>query len=339
MNANSSRKKRFLTPALPHLDVYLSMLKNAAVLAAVDIGLFKALKKRASLRSLAATLKTPEIGLERLLEVLVTAGYAHKKGRLYGPTGFTRTWLGDAAHVDYTPALAWMSEAWRMLEDLPRILRRGRPSPTLWKRMRSSPEMGRKFSLYMLAYARHCLPDILESIRFPQNARRLLDIGGSHGLYSVALCRKYPDLHATIFDFPDSLRETPALIRKHRLASRIRTVAGNALTGDWGRDYDAVLFFSLIHNHTREENAFLFRKIFKALKPGGRLFIYDYLSDQKTPDYNASFNLTLFLEVGTRIFSSREIRSWLSRSGFVRCRRVDLNPREKGSLLIAEKPA
>ena len=34
--------------------------------------------------------------------------------------------------------------------------------------------------------------------KIPENAKSLLDIGGSHGLYSVDFCEKYPDLRADI---------------------------------------------------------------------------------------------------------------------------------------------
>lgn len=331
MNNNSK-------PLLPHLDVYIPMMKNAAILSAVELGVFQHLHQSHTVAALAQLLKISEKGMRCLLEVLVTAGYVKREGDRYINEPFTTEWFTENSQFDYTPALLWMTEAWKLLEELPQALRKERPSPNLWQRMEKSPEMGKKFSRYMLAYARHCLDDILNLTTIPSNAKRLLDIGGSHGLYSVAFCQKYPQLQATIFDFPESLRETTDLIEKNNLKNKIRTLEGNALTGDWGKSYDVILFFSLIHNHTLEENKILFKKIFDSLNPGGMLIIYDYMSDQAAPDYNAAFNLTLFLEVGTHIFSFKDISNWLDENGFINIQRRDLQPLEKGSLIISQKP-
>ena len=36
----------------------------------------------------------------------------------------------------------------------------------------------------------------------PDGARDMLDIGGSHGYLSVAVCRRHPELRATVLDLP-----------------------------------------------------------------------------------------------------------------------------------------
>ena len=37
-------------------------------------------------------------------------------------------------------------------------------------------------------------------------ARDMLDIGGSHGYYSVAICRRHPGLRAVILDLPEAIK-------------------------------------------------------------------------------------------------------------------------------------
>jgi tRNA A22 N-methylase len=51
----------------------------------------------------------------------------------------------------------------------------------------------------------------------PRGARDLLDIGGSHGYYSVALCRRHPTLRAVILDLPQAVVHAETI-----LASELR---------------------------------------------------------------------------------------------------------------------
>jgi hypothetical protein len=53
------------------------------------------------------------------------------------------------------------------------------------------------------------MPEVLRVIQVPRTARRLLDVGSSHSLYSVELCRIHPNLTAKVPDLhitpsPDS---------------------------------------------------------------------------------------------------------------------------------------
>ena len=190
----------------------------------------------------------------------------------------------------------------------------------------------------MEIFASDCVEDIQNKVNLSLNAKKLLDIGGSHGLHSIAFCKKYPQLEATIFDLPASLARTEETICHHNLQERIRTQAGNALTEDIGSGYNAILFFSLIHNHSADENRALLKKIFQSLAPGGMIIIHDYMRDQMDPSVNASFNLTLFLETGTSTFSFKEVSTWLTESGFEKIQKADLEPLAKGNIITAIKP-
>jgi len=55
----------------------------------------------------------------------------------------------------------------------------------------------------MMSLAVLNLPDILNALSFKKE--KVLDIGGSRGLYSIALCRKNKDIDITIIDLEYSL--------------------------------------------------------------------------------------------------------------------------------------
>ena len=73
--------------------------------------------------------------------------------------------------------------------------------------------------------------------------------------------------------------------------------------------------------------------------PTGYLYAVDLpaaTTSLKLDVYDAAFRLTLLVETATRTYSFEEIGGWLA-AGFEPPRRVDLEPHEKGSLIVATR--
>jgi SAM-dependent methyltransferase len=203
--------------------------------------------------------------------------------------------------------------------------------------MQERPHWGPIFGSYMHAFARHLGPDLLRLVTVPEGSRRLLDLGGSHGLHSVGFCRRHPALEAVIVDFPSALSETEAMLRREGLAARVTVRPGDLLHGDWGDGYDVVLYLSVAHNQVAEANRRLIAQMGVALRPGGLLVIHEYLTGEPLDVYDAAFRLTLLTETATRTYGLEEFNDWLEAGGFTPPTRIDLNPRQKGSLLLAHR--
>ena len=63
--------------------------------------------------------------------------------------------------------------------------------------------------------------ELAKRMPVPQGATRLLDIGGSHGLYSTELCKRHPALVATILELPGAV-DRASEIAQSRGARRAR---------------------------------------------------------------------------------------------------------------------
>ena len=72
-------------------------------------------------------------------------------------------------------------------------------------------------------------------------ARRLLDVAGGSGAYTLAFLRQNPNLEATILDFPETIETARHYAAAAGLSERIRHLPGNAITTDWPADQDAIL--------------------------------------------------------------------------------------------------
>lgn len=338
MRSNTKMKINGATDIHPMLDVYLPMMKTAAIVSAGQLGLFEALADGPlDISALANVIKASEEGIDHLGNFLVTMGYLEKCGKTFFNTQHTTRWFTQRGDVDYTAGLLWTAEAWKIMSSLTDAIKNGAPEKQLWDIMIDRPEMGPIFSRYMHAFAQHLGPDLLKNVPLPEGSLRLLDLGGSHGLHTIGFCRHYPELSAVIVDMDSALTNTDNLIRQEDLSDRVTIMSDDLLYGNWGKDYDVVLYLSVAHNQTIENNQKVLKHIAHVMKPGGSLVIHEYLADSQANPYYTAFRLTLLTETGTCTYSFDEISSWLKELGFEGISRVDLNPIEKGSLIIARR--
>jgi predicted O-methyltransferase YrrM len=166
---------------------------------------------------------------------------------------------------------------------------------------------------------------------------RLLDVGGGSGAYSIAFAQASPKLRAEVFDLEFVLPIARGHIEEAGLADRITTRAGNLRTDEFGADFDLVLLSSICHMLDPAENRDLLRRSFRALAPGGRIVIHDFIvaPDRTAPKQAALFAVNML--VATRAgstYTEAEYESWLAEAGFRGFRRLD----PAGDFMVASRP-
>ena len=192
-------------------------------------------------------------------------------------------------------------------------------------------------SLYQRANAQLGVGSIVPLVPIPPSAERLLDLGGSHGLFSIGFCKQHPNLDAVVFDFPVALVETEKAVAAEGLAGRVTVQHGDYLEDDIGHGYDVILCFFLPHNHTEDDNKRLMAKASRALKPGGMIVVHEMLRDDPPSSFNAMYSLLFFLYSGTRNYGYQEITGWLTEVGFGEFKRMDVPPGGMTSIVTAIK--
>lgn len=324
----------------PIMEAYLPMMKSAALISAGELGLFDRLASGPltageAARACAASPR----GIKALLDALLAFGFVEAEGERYRNGALIAAHFTSASAEDFTPGLLWTAEAWRIMLGMTDAIREGGPRVSLWKQMEGRPGMGALFARYMEAFARYLSPRILDAIELPAGASRMLDIGGSHGLHSVAFCQRHPGLSSVVLDLPESLTTTPSVIERHGMQGRITLCPGDANVDELGGPYDVVLMLSVLHNQTYEQNQRLLGRVARALAPGGLLVIQEYFKGPDAGLFAPSFDLTLLVETGTATLPPHLVEPWLLDAGFSPPRRVDLPTDGTGSLVLARKPS
>src|SRR5271154_5757485 len=112
-----------------------------------------------------------------------------------------------------------------------------------------------------------------------KDCRKLLDVGGGSGAYSIAFCAANPQLSATILDFPETVDTAKRYAREAGLADRIAHLAGNAVAVDWPAGHDVVLMSYVWSAVGEADIAVLAKRAADALPPGGLALIHDFMVD------------------------------------------------------------
>lgn len=101
----------------------------------------------------------------------------------------------------------------------------------------------------------------------------LLDVGGSPGLYSIALCQENNKLLAHILEQDPVVPLTSSFVREYGMENRIKVEKGDVKSlkkSRAGEGYDIVLISNLLYNYPREMGDIL-ENIAQILDPGGIL--------------------------------------------------------------------
>lgn len=159
----------------------------------------------------------------------------------------------------------------------------------------------------------------------PGEAKKLLDVGGASGTYTVAFLKASPKLHATLFDLPDVIEIAREKLQDTEFWPRINLVAGDFYKDPLPEGHDLVFLSAIIHQNSLEQNEEVFKKAYDALIPGGRIVIRDYvMNETKTaPPGGAIFAVNMLVNTpGGNTYSFSEIKNALERSGFKKIRMI-----------------
>ena len=311
------------TPVAALLDGVGGFMKSRLILSSSELDLFTFLgRNRASAESTARTLGLNERAATRLLDCLVTMGLLERKDGSYNTTAQGSLLSSDHPQT-LLPMALHLKHQWDRWSHLTEIVRHGGASGRSGLGEFSSEDQ-KNFIGAMHVVGRELAREI--ALAFDTRPyKRLLDIGGGSGSYTVAFLERNPRLKAVIFDLEEVVRLAGERLRSEGLQDRVELVAGDFYEDELPAGCDFALLSAIIHQNSPEENFQLFFRIRRALQPGGVLLIRDYIMDEArtTPPAGALFALNML--VSTRsgdTYTLAEVKEKLERAGFVEVRQV-----------------
>lgn len=324
----------------PIIASFPTIVLARSIMAATQLGIFTALESGSLTASAVATLcRTDPAATAKLLIALAGSGYVRAGGDRYTLTSVTRTWLlPDAPHSIYDYILFNYTQ-WEWLSRCEEFIRTGHP-------IAFHDEMTEgEWDLYqrgMRSIARLTAPEVSRRVPVPANAHAMLDIGGANGVYAAALCRRHPDLHATILDLPEAIAAAATFSPPDDLSTRITYRADDALTADLDHDaYDLVFVANLVHHFDEATNRALAQRVAAALRPGGCYVIQDGVRERPSRanrQFGALGDLFFALTSAAGTWSFAEMAAWQCAAGLRPRRPIRLLTAPSQGLQVATKP-
>lgn len=296
------------------------------IFTALDLDLFTAIGAKAwTVPALAKRLRVSPRGLEILCRNLACAGLLIKAGSRYRNSPLARKELNKKSPSYRWAYLDLLRGHWDDWSQLTRSVKRGRPVDD--NDDPDEPAYRRRFSWAMHHRSLDVAPKIAARINL-RSAGTLLDLGGGPGTYALAFLKQNPALKATVCDRAPALAVAREIAATVPHGKRLSYLPLDFVTKAIPGRYDVIWFSNVLHIYSPEENQRLFRKMTKALAPGGRLLIQDaFLHDTNGlhPQEASLFAVTMLLfTLRGNTYSVRDTATWLKRSGFGRVRTLTM---------------
>jgi hypothetical protein len=318
----------------PILRLASGFMATKHLFAASELGLFEALADSpTTLDGLAARTGLTRRAARISADAMVALGLLEREGGTYRNTDVAAVFLSGRGPADLRPLLRfWDKISYPAWAELAEALAKG-PSKEIFELDDRLQEVASAGIDAILAGPAAALPKTFDFSR----QRRLLDVGGGTGSWSIAVAQVYPHLEATVFELPAVADVARRRIAAAGLASRIGVVVGDAMAGALPPGYDVFLLANLIHYWSPDENRSLLRRVRGAAEPGSSLLLADFWTDPThTKPVQAALmagEFAVHLRNGD-VYSVEELRGWLDETGWRFIRHAPLAGPQ--SLVVAE---
>jgi SAM-dependent methyltransferase len=253
---------------------------------------------------------------DRLLSVLVTLDLLEKHEGVFSLSAGGKL-LPSKSPGTVLPAVLHYAGLWEAWGQLTTVVKEGRPVRR--KGFEMDDATRRAFIGAMDAAGRDLslkIAGAFDAAAF----KRLLDIGGASGTYTIAFLRKNTGMTAVLFDLPPVIAIAREKVEAEGLADRIVLMPGDYNKDPLPAGCDLSLLSAVIHQNSPSQNLDLFQKIHDVLDPGGVLIIRDFIMDSNRtiPKKGALFALNMLINTAAGdTYAFDEITESLKRASFI----------------------
>lgn len=299
------------------LNAISSFEKSRIILTACELSLFTQIHQDpTTARKLAESNGLNFAATKRLLDCLVTFKLLSQKEGQYEVTS-EGTLFSDYSAENILPIVKTYNKSWNKWHNLTEVIKNGQ-KPQLENKHKEKEEVDTDFIELMHMLGRELSSEIADIYNL-STFRKLLDIGGASGTYTISFLKKNPEMKASLFDLDTVLPLAENRLKSEGLLDRVELIGGDYNEDQLPEGYDLILVSDLIGQNTNEQNISLFRKIHNSLTSNGVLLIRDFVMDEThtSPESGALFSMLMLVETqGVGAYSFLEYQNVLKEAGF-----------------------
>lgn len=258
----------------PCWDLQLAGLCADALHLALECDVFSQLRDFAAPRELASALSLDAANTGYFLELLWSMKLLERDAHLrYRNSPLARQYLHRDEPAYCGDALLFRHKTIRQTgEQLGNLLRNGSTAPpAVSEAIRRGWANAAKVQIAQeqRAVTAGVACALLETLPEYPRLQRMLDLGGGPGLVAIALARRLPALHGTVFEYPEAAAVAADNIAAAGLGERLDVMGGDLNQDGFGEGYDLIWCSSVLH-FVSDLPAVL-ERLNAALRPGGLL--------------------------------------------------------------------
>jgi len=254
---------------------------------------------------------------EILLDAAVSLDLLDKVDGCYSTPGPLVPYLTEDAEATLLPMIRHRMNVLRGWVQLPWMAKAGVPFPRQLS-IRGIVADREAFVAAMHSVSGPVCDEVIEGWG-PPPFSHMLDVGGASGTWTMALLRAVPGSRATLFDLPDAVEQARQRIGATEFMDRVTLAVGDFYRDDLPGDVDLAFVSAIVHQHSRQHNRDLFKRVHAALVPGGMIAIRDVVmqADHTAPEFGALFAVNMIVNTDTgTTFSFEELAEDLKAAGF-----------------------
>jgi len=273
--------------------------QTAALKAGIDLGVFTAIADGAvTVDAISAACAASPKGIRVLCDFLTIMGFVTKTDNRYGLSTDSQIFLNQhsPAYMGGIAKFILDDELTTPFRDLTAVVRKGGTTlPDAGTVSDDNPvwvEFARSM-VPMMQMQSQMLPELIGGdVNRPL---KVLDIAAGHGIFGIAVAKKFPNAHITALDWANVLTVAHENAVAAGVDGRHTLLPGSAFDVDYGGPYDVILLTNFLHHFPHAQNVELLKKVRAALADGGQAITLEFIpnDDRVTPPMAAGFALTM----------------------------------------------
>jgi len=303
------------------IELASAFYDSCILFTASDLGIFEKLAELevANADTLAKELKLSTRGTRLLMDGCVALGLLAKEGDLYRNSPQSSTFLVSGMPGDLSKSIRYNRDVYSAWGKLAEMVLSGEPAERPQLHLGEDENRTRTFVVAMHERALW-IGRMLIPLMNLKTCKRLLDVGGGPGTFSVLIAKQYPDISCTVLDLPDVVKIAQNLIEQQGMSDRVKTLPGDYHDVEFPAGNDAVNVIGVLHQESPESIQNILYKAYEALIPDGLINVMDVMTDAShtNPKFSALFAVNMALTTYNGwVFSDKELQKWLTTAGFV----------------------
>jgi predicted transcriptional regulator len=240
------------------VDKAMDETRSRIILTAAELDFFTQLDEKPCNASELAREKELNVrATTRVLDCLVALGLLEKKGDAYNPT--EKGSVYSARHPQtIRPMVLHMNHLWNIWSELTDVLKKGGDSER--QGIQLDTENWKSFIGAMHVSGRKLAQKVASEYDLSR-FKRLLDVGGASGTYTIAFLHSNTAMTAALFDLENVIPMAKERLAEEEIEDRVDLVAGDFYRDELPKGCDLALVSAIIHQNSPQKNLELYAKI------------------------------------------------------------------------------